>query len=314
MRVEAIDLARGIAILAMFVYHFCWNLAYFRYLGRHVVEDPLWRAFAISIAASFLFLVGVSLVLANQNGMRWRSFFRRLAFLVAAAALVTLATYWLFPTSFIFFGILHSIAVASLLGLAFLRIPLTAVALAAMAVFLAPHFFADPYFDAWYWRWLGLMTYFPQTNDYEPVLPWFAATLTGILVARVCLSTGVMQKVGPWRAQSSLLQVIAWGGRRSLLIYLIHQPILFGLVWVFALIAPAPSFGPLTAERYQGMCTANCIDGGQDGRAFCSAFCACMDETLTEDALMAPLIENRLSNDQQTKVGETAYMCQETLR
>jgi len=310
-RIDLIDAARGCAMLAMFVYHFCWNLAYFRYLGRDVVEASLWRGFAMSIAASFLFLVGVSLVLATRNGVRWNSFFKRLGSVIASALLVTIVTYFLFPTSFIFFGILHSIAAASVLGLAFLHMPLVLIAVAAFAVFLAPHIFADPYFNAWAWRWLGLMTYFPQTNDYEPVLPWFSATLTGILVARVAIKTGAMEQIAQWQATTYPARILCLGGRHSLIIYLVHQPILFGLVWLAALIAPAPGFGPITAERYHGICTSNCIEGGYDNKAFCTVYCTCLQETLTNEGLMASILANELTSDQQSKIGETAYWCQE---
>lgn len=308
-RLDVVDAARGIAILAMFVYHLAWNMAYFGYLGRAIVEDPLWRGFAISIAASFLFLVGVSLVLATRNGVKWRRFFWRLGFLIVAAGLVTGATYVLFPNAFIFFGILHAIALSSLLGLVFLKLPLSLVAIAALAVFLAPAFFADPYFNSWAWRWLGLMTYFPQTNDYEPILPWFSATLTGILAARMALKTGLLARLAAWRASSPPAQLLCFGGRNSLVIYLLHQPVFFGLVWVVAVLAPAPGFGPLTAERFQGYCQANCTRAGVDGAAFCRAFCACVETGLTTTDLLLPLVENRLSEADQPQLGAISTQC-----
>ena len=72
---------------------------------------------------------------AIASHMRWPAFWRRFALIVAAAALVTAGTYVAFPTSYVFFGILHCIAVASLIAVPFLFAPWP-VALAGGAFFL----------------------------------------------------------------------------------------------------------------------------------------------------------------------------------
>ena len=82
-------------------------------------------------------------------------------------------------------------------------------------------------------RWLnrvGLMTYRPATEDYVPLLPWFGVVLVGI-------------GIGSWLLQHRLqaLQRISrrsprwltWLGRHSLLVYMVHQPIMVGLLRVF---------------------------------------------------------------------------------
>src|SRR6218665_519880 len=102
----------------MMAYHLCWDLSYFRFIAADVGYDPTWVAIARSILATFLFLVGVGLVLGHGNGIRWRSFWRRWLFLVAGALIITLATWFTFPQSFVYFGVLHAIALFSLMGLA----------------------------------------------------------------------------------------------------------------------------------------------------------------------------------------------------
>ena len=307
-RLPIVDAARGVALLAMFVYHMGWNLAYFGYLGDAVVTDPLWRGFAMAIAGSFLFLVGVSLVLATREGIRWRSFLIRLAVIVAAAGLITLVTYFLFPTSFIYFGILHSIAVSSVLGLLFLRAPLWLIALTAVAVFAAPFFLSHPYFNAFHWRWLGLMTYFPQTNDYEPILPWFSATLAGILTARLVLQRGWEHQFARWRGRSWPGRVLRFGGRNSLAVYLIHQPIFFGAVWLVFSVAP-PAGTPLSVIDYPEFCQRNCATGGAS-EEFCESFCFCMNQELIMNGIMFDMLEGRLTEDQEIELGGIAQMCQ----
>ena len=115
-RIEAIDIARALALVAMAIFHFTWDLENFGYLTPGLTEHGGWRLFARCIASSFLFLVGVSLVLANRNGIRWPAFWKRFAMIVVAAAAITLVTLYVTPDAFIFFGILHEIALASLLG------------------------------------------------------------------------------------------------------------------------------------------------------------------------------------------------------
>ena len=58
----------GSAIVAMAAYHFSWDLAYHRLVDWDVAGDPVWRDFARTIAASFLAISGLSLVLARRAG------------------------------------------------------------------------------------------------------------------------------------------------------------------------------------------------------------------------------------------------------
>ena len=139
-RIEALDLARGFALAAMAVYHFAWDLEFFGYAPPGMTALGGWKLFARCIASSFLFLVGVSLFLAHAQRIRWPGFLRRLAMVAGAAAAISVATYFAVPGAFIFFGILHQIALASLLGLAFLRLPALLTLAVAAAVIVAPTF------------------------------------------------------------------------------------------------------------------------------------------------------------------------------
>src|SRR5262245_59589025 len=122
-RFAIIDLIRGIAVVAMIVYHFSWDLLDSKLITADVVDDTGWRAFAHIIAGTFLALVGFNLAIAHRSGIRRGPYFRRLAILAAAAAAVSLGTYWFMPDAFVFFGILHMITVASVLALPFVRAP-----------------------------------------------------------------------------------------------------------------------------------------------------------------------------------------------
>ncbi|MEO1103339.1 MAG: heparan-alpha-glucosaminide N-acetyltransferase [Devosia sp.] len=219
-----LDVARGWAIIAMVVYHFAFDLTLFGHVDWPVASHPLWRGFAAAIASTFLFLTGVSLVYAHGTGMRWRPFWRRFAVIALAAAAVSVATYFAMPSP-IYFGILHAIAAFSVLALAFLFAPVALTLVAAGAVLILPFVYRDPLFDAPVFYPVGLAPIPPLTFDYEPIFPWFAATLLGVASARVLgRSSMPAEAVPPWLGAS------AWLGRHSLAIYLIHQPVLFAVL------------------------------------------------------------------------------------
>jgi uncharacterized membrane protein len=231
-RILALDLARSAALLGMAIFHFTHDLAMFGLIAPGTTLVGGWAIFARIVAGSFLGLAGFSLVLAQGQGIRWRAFLRRLAVIAAAAALVSVATYLAMPEAYIFFGILHAIAAASVLGLLFLRLPVWAILAVALAVVLAPVYLRAPAFDAPWLLWVGLFTETPRTLDFEPLLPWFAPFLAGMAAARIARGTGLLQRLRSAGPTGPILSALAWPGRHSLAVYLIHQPALIGLIWV----------------------------------------------------------------------------------
>jgi uncharacterized membrane protein len=230
-RIPALDIARTGALVAMVLFHFVFDLELFGYLPQGTTTMPgAWRSLAIATAGSFLLLAGAGLWLAHGEGIRWPAFWRRFAIIGAAAALVSVGTYMAFPDAFVFFGILHSIALCSLLGLAVLRLPVVVIAALVVLVFFAPDFARSDAFNApWFW-WSGLQTVALRTMDYEPVFPWFAPFLAGIALAKVADRSGLLARLAT-DAPGRAARLAGLPGRYSLIIYLVHQPILIGLVW-----------------------------------------------------------------------------------
>lgn len=302
-RLPVIDAARGVAVLAMVVYHFCWDLRYFGYIASDVEGGLGWRIFAHSTAGAFLFIVGVSLVLSTQRGLDLRRFLRRLGILVAASAAITLVTFFVFPDSYIFFGVLHHIALASVLGLVFLRLPIPIVIGAAIACFFAPPLLAGPAFDAPALRWLGLSSAFPRTNDFVPLFPWFGIVLAGIAAMRFCL-------IHPPRA-SSILRVrvpwqLLWAGRQSLLIYLLHQPILWGAVYLAAQVYPPDFLGFETP--YLESCMTSCTESEVEAE-ICQKTCNCLVERSQAAGLWSDMMRQSLSPDQEQRYFDLVDQC-----
>ena len=127
------DIARGLAILAMIVFHFVRDLEMFQVIAAGTTLTGGWAFMARAIASSFLFLVGVSIVLAHPEQTRWAAFGREFLIISAAALLVSLASWAAMPERFIYFGILHAIAFASVLGIVFVRTSAWVAAAVAIA-------------------------------------------------------------------------------------------------------------------------------------------------------------------------------------
>lgn len=303
-RIELVDLARGVALVAMAIYHFTWDLEFFGYVPPGMTEVGGWKLFARIIASSFLFMVGFSLVLAHGERIRWNSFWRRFAMIAAAAAAITLVTWFAIGRGFIFFGILHEIALASLIGLAFLRVPWPVVAAVAVFVIAGPHYLRSPFFDHPAWWWLGLSSSDPYSNDYVPIFPWLGAVLTGIAAAKLARCAGLVERMRPvkpgrWSAP------LQFAGRHSLAFYLIHQPVLIAGVWVAAqLMPPAP---PTPEEQLTQICRANCLPSRDN--AFCSYYCACLTDRLAEEGLLAGVLGDEMDDDGKAKLASAVAQC-----
>jgi uncharacterized membrane protein len=233
-RVAAVDMARGAALAAMVVYHFSWDLSFYGLADIPVTSASGWIAFARTIAGSFIGLVGVSLVLAARSGINWRGYRKRLAQIVAAALAITVATWFAFPATYIFFGILHAIALFSVLALAFLRLPVIPTLACAALAFAAPSLFSGPLFDQSWLLWTGLGTFFPPSNDYVPLFPWFGVTLAGMALAKIAENTGFWDRLAGWRPDNAPARLTLFAGRHSLFVYLAHQPVLLALLGAVA--------------------------------------------------------------------------------
>lgn len=281
-RIVALDLARGIALAAMAAYHGLWDLGFLHLTPQNLALTPPGRLAAHAIAGAFLLLVGIGLVLANGDGVRWRPFLLRLARIGGAALLITAATWFAFPQSYIFFGILHCIAVSSLLGLPFVFLPAGVTALAAAAVMLAPRLAAHPLFDAPALYFLGLGRGLPDTNDWVPLFPWFGLVLAGIALARLVRPAPAGSRLARWRPRNAAARAAAFAGRHSLAVYLVHQPVLLALfAGLVTLTGPHPKAGLASFRKdYVAHCTRT---GG--GPEACRIAARCTADALRREGL-----------------------------
>ncbi|WP_169507201.1 heparan-alpha-glucosaminide N-acetyltransferase [Pleomorphomonas koreensis] len=279
-RLPLVDVARGALLLAMASYHFSWDIANVRLVDWGVASDPLWRAYAAAIAGSFLFLSGLSFRLAERGGLDPLRYGTRLARLALAAAAVSVGTYIVFPEAWVFFGILHMMLLASLLAPLLVRLPAALLLMLAAAALVLPEVWRSPAFDGLGWGFLGLAGTPPVSNDLVPVFPWIAPYLAGLvaggpLIRRAESRTGAP----PLRRGTGWLAVL---GRHSLLFYLLHQPLLYGLAVGLAAVLPVDP--AVQRASFIGDCRLECTRQGAD-TGVCERFCGCVAASVDDTGI-----------------------------
>lgn len=210
----------------MAVFHFCFDLDHFGLIHQDFHHDPWWTWQRTFIVSLFLFCAGMSQAVALRQGQRRPRFWRRWAQVAGSALLVTAGSWLMFPRSFIYFGVLHGIAVMLLIARPAARLGAWLWPLGALALAL-PHVIASPVFDTRWSNWVGLVTHRPITEDYVPVLPWVGVMLWGLAAGQWVLRERPHWMTG---AIARPLAPLAFLGRWSLTFYMVHQPVLIGLL------------------------------------------------------------------------------------
>jgi uncharacterized membrane protein len=216
-RYELVDLMRGFAVLLMIIFHTSFDLNAFKFVSIDFNNDLLWWLFPRVIVTLFFLSVGMSLSMAHAKQINWKPYLIRVGKLSICAAAISLMTYYAFPANWIYFGTLHSIAVGSLLALPFIGKPF-------VALFCVLLIYSNYFLGGVDLTWPTL----PHASmDHIPPYPWFGLILLGLgathfNVHKIAVPAPLKPK---W---------LLWMGRHSLSIYLIHQPILYGLTFAFS--------------------------------------------------------------------------------
>jgi len=215
----------------MVAFHGCYDLTYFGYTHFRMLEDPLWMLWRNVIVGSFVFLAGVSLTLSRAGSQR--SALTRLLQLGGCALLVSAATAVLFGPRWIYFGVLHFFVVATLLTRPLLR-HATLLGGAGLAIFVLGWTLGWDAMNPRWLNWMGLAAQKPQTEDYAPLIPWLGLLWLGVWTAqRFPKLTGpAVSRTRPPARTHPLHRATQFLGRHSLIIYMVHQPLLFGLLFL----------------------------------------------------------------------------------
>ena len=237
-RFDSVDALRGLAIVWMTLFHFSFDLNHYGFVKQNFYSDPFWTGQRTAIVSLFLFCAGLGQAIAVQQAQSWQRFGKRWAQVAACAVLVTAGSLVMFPNSYIYFGVLHGIALmliivrltagwgqwlwlagAVALGLKFLALDMLGAGGALSA-------FAD-LFNSRALNWLGLISRKPIAEDYVPLIPWLGVMWWGMAAGQWALKQRPgFVKARPPKAAGPL----CWLGRWSLAWYMLHQPVLIALV------------------------------------------------------------------------------------
>ncbi len=239
-RLDRLDALRGLAMVWMTVFHFCFDLSYLRVWPQDFYNDVFWTWQRSAIVGLFLLCAGLGQAAAHWQQVPLRRFLKRWAQVAGCALLVSAGSYAVFPQSYIYFGVLHGMAVMLLMLRGLHAVKTHWLWLLALLCVLTPWLYvaAAPALPASVvdalnakpLDVLGLVTRKPRTEDYVPLLPWFGVMLTGFLLGgralraialghASALTTPVCSKLGTG---------LVWLGRHSLLYYMVHQLVLLG--------------------------------------------------------------------------------------
>ena len=226
-RLIGIDIFRGWAILLMVIFHFSYDIHYFNIIDFQIQSNTFFIWFRFLIVSMFLLTVGMSLKLAHQKQINWSSLKQRIFYLGIASLLVTISSYIIFPNTWIYFGILHFILVASLVILPLLNHPYLSLTIAVTS-FIAFHL--DIINMHWLFNLLVTPLHLPPTISVDVVrfVPWISFVLVGMST----VSLGWHQKIFNthfFNKRDKLNDFFSFLGKHSLLIYIVHQPLFFGI-------------------------------------------------------------------------------------
>lgn len=236
-----LDFFRGVAVVMMILYHLLYDLSYFG--GYSIdVHSGFWLHFAQTTAVIFILLVGISLTLSASKAkmlgsteMLFIHLLKRSLKIFSLGMAITLVTYLLIGRGFIVFGILHFIGVAIILAYPFLKLRTSNIFIGFIFILIGLYL-QGLTFDFPGLFWLGITSENFYTLDYFPLFPWFGVVLIGIFLGN-SLYPGHRQRIDLPDLSSSLwIRPCNALGRRSLLIYLIHQPALIAILSLAGII------------------------------------------------------------------------------
>ena len=238
-----VDSLRGLAIIMMITYHFLFDLTFFGIYSFDVYSGFLW-VFARITAFTFIFIMGVSLTLSNSRAQitgkyrEWglfKKYLKRGLKIFSLGLLITLTTWIFIPQEFIIFGVLHFIGISIILSYVFLKSKYLNLFL-GIGLILLGIYLGNFTFDFNWLVWLGFIPNNLDTVDYFPLIPWFGVVLIGLFFGGLLYKNYQRQFKIPDLSKNYFVKIFSFLGRNSLIIYLIHQPILIIILYLLGVV------------------------------------------------------------------------------
>lgn len=225
-RIWELDALRGFCIVCVIFVHFMFDLVYF--LGKQVDFPPLYTFIQQYGGAIFVVLSGCCATLGSRS-------FRRGVLVFGCGMLITLVTLGMYRMGMaasdvvVKFGVLHLLGVCMMLYPLLKKLPTTALSVLAAAIVAIGYAIQGMRFSV---RWLFPLGFvYPgfTSSDFFPLLPQLGWFLLGIVIGRTLYHE--KRTLLPGTAQDFFLfRFFQWCGRQSLWIYLLHQPVVYGLI------------------------------------------------------------------------------------
>ncbi|AHF80090.1 heparan-alpha-glucosaminide N-acetyltransferase [Thermococcus paralvinellae] len=225
-----VDFVRGLGIIMMVISNFITDLQYFLNYSEH---QMFWRIFAYTTASIFVFISGLSFWISysrsiKKNPRPYKKYLKRFAKLFGLGILITITTKVLLSSGTIYFGVLHFLGVASLLAIPFYRFREKNIFFAVFFL-LGSLIVSRITVNSLLLLPIGITPSEFFTLDYFPIFPWFGVYLLGMTIGSLLYPDGTRRfslnfpKMMP-------VEFICLAGRHTLKIYLVHQPVLVGLL------------------------------------------------------------------------------------
>jgi uncharacterized membrane protein len=226
-RIWEIDFLRGFSIIIMIYFHIVFDLEFI--FNYPISTSTGINYYAGKISLIFIIVSGISSILSKNNALRGIKLF----LVSLALSLVTFLTSSIIfhEKSLIIFGILHFLSISILLSVLFFKIKPTFSLLIGIVIIFAGYFISDMHTKIPYLFPIGLTTKDFSSLDYFPLIPWFGYYLIGIYLGRIIYKE--KKSIFKFQIKRNPINIL---GKHSLLVYLIHQPIILLILFLLNFI------------------------------------------------------------------------------
>lgn len=231
-RIWELDALRGFCILCVILIHLVFDLTYFLRLPINL--GPVFNAIQAYGGAIFVVLSGVCVTLGRRS-------FRRGAIVFGCGMLITAVTAGMVALKMadksivIWFGVLHLLGVCMMSYPLWKRLPNGVLAALSILLVIGGYVLLQFRFPvAWLFPF-GIMSPDFASGDYFPLLPHLGWFMLGVVVGRTVYADR-KTRFPKVHAEAAPIRFFRFCGRHSLWIYLAHQPLLYGLVWVLGML------------------------------------------------------------------------------
>lgn len=230
-RLFILDLLRAASIISMVVFHFCYDLDHFDFVDWNTPNGEGFWQWRYTILFGFIFSMGTSISLGHYQVRHYKRFAFWCTKIAICAAILTGISLIISPKSWIYFGILHFMLIAGIIAFVFTRMKWLSATLGT-AIIISSIWSRSDGGDGLYWFPFEYSSFFSRrTLDYAPLFPWVGVALIGTFTgAFIEANQKLKERLLTLQAPKVIAHPLRVISSKSLIIYMIHQPILQGIL------------------------------------------------------------------------------------